>query len=60
MKCTYCQGEMKKGTVPFHIDREGAHVGFDEITAWVCSQCGDSCFEDNEVDAMQELIKAIA
>lgn len=59
MKCMYCQGEMKKGTVPFHTDRDGVHVSLDEIPAWVCSQCGESYFEGNEVDAMQVLIKAI-
>jgi YgiT-type zinc finger domain-containing protein len=52
---------MKKGTVPFHTDRCGVHVSFDEIPAWVCSQCRESYFEENEngVDAMQALIKAI-
>jgi YgiT-type zinc finger domain-containing protein len=59
MKCMYCQGEMKKGTAPFHIDREGVHVSLDKIPAWVCSQCGESYFEESEVDAMQALIKAI-
>ncbi len=59
MKCIYCQAEMKRGTVPFHIDRKGVHVSFDEIPAWVCSQCGESYFEENEVDSMQALVKAI-
>ncbi|NTW55014.1 MAG: YgiT-type zinc finger protein [Chlorobaculum sp.] len=59
MKCMYCQGEMKKGTVPFHTDRCGVHVSFDEIPAWVCSQCGESYFEEKEVDVIQELFKAV-
>jgi YgiT-type zinc finger domain-containing protein len=59
MKCMYCQGEMQKGTVPFLIDREGVYISLDEIPAWVCSQCGESSFEENEVDAMQALMKAI-
>ncbi len=59
MKCMYCQAEMKRSTVPFHIDRKGVHVSFDEIPAWVCPQCGESYFEENEVDSMQALVKAI-
>ena len=59
MKCMYCQAEMKRGTVPFHIDRKGIHVSFDEIPAWVCPQCGETYFEENEVDGMQALVKAI-
>lgn len=55
----YCQAEMKKSTVPFHIDRNGVHISFDEIPAWVCPQCGESYFEENEVDFMQALVKAV-
>ncbi|WP_236848150.1 YgiT-type zinc finger protein [Chlorobaculum limnaeum] len=50
---------MKKGTAPFHIDRDGVHVSLDEIPAWVCSQCGESYFEEKEVDVIQELVKAV-
>ncbi len=59
MKCMYCQGEMKRSTVPFHIDRKGVHVSLDKISAWVCSQCGESYFEESEVDSMQALVKAV-
>lgn len=59
MKCMYCQGEMKKGTAPFHLDRGGVHVSLDEIPAWVCTQCGESYFEETEIDSVQALVKAI-
>jgi YgiT-type zinc finger domain len=55
----YCQAEMKRGTVPFHIDRKGIHVSLDEIPAWVCPQCGETYFEEKEVDSMQALVKAV-
>ena len=55
----YCQAEMKRGTAPFHIDRKGIHVSLDEIPAWVCPQCGETYFEEKEVDSMQALFKAI-
>lgn len=59
MKCMYCQGEMKRGTTPFHIDRKGYHVVLDSVSAWVCEQCGEAYFEEKEVDAIQDLVKAI-
>jgi len=59
MNCMYCQAEMTKGTVSFHIDRKGIHIHLDEVPAWVCSQCGESCFEATEVDSMQALAKTV-
>ncbi len=59
MKCMCCRGEMVRGTAPFHIDRNGVHVRLDQDPAWVCTQCGESYFEDTEVDALQEIVRAV-
>ncbi len=59
MKCLYCQGSMTKGTAPFHIDRRGVHVTLEAVPAWVCSQCGEPYFEEQEVDAIQDLIDSV-
>jgi len=59
MKCIYCQGEMKRATAPFHIDRGGYHLQLDAIPAWVCSQCGESYFEEKEVETIQDLITSV-
>lgn len=59
MKCVHCQGEMKRGTAPFHIDRRGCHLMLDEVPAWVCGQCGQPYFEEKEVDAIQDLVKSV-
>jgi len=59
MKCMHCQGGMARGTAPFHIDRKDVHIGPDKVPAWVCTQCGEAYFEEGEVDAMQEIIKAV-
>jgi YgiT-type zinc finger domain-containing protein len=55
----YCQGEMVRGNAPFHIDRENIHVSFDKVPAWVCTQCGEPYFEETEVEAMQEIMRAV-
>ncbi len=50
---------MKRGTAPFHVDRNGCHVLLDAIPAWVCTQCGEAYFEGNEVDTIQDIIRSI-
>ncbi len=59
MKCTYCQGEMARGNAPFHIDRKDVHVSLDHVPAWVCTQCGEVYFEETEVNAVQNIIRAV-
>jgi YgiT-type zinc finger domain-containing protein len=55
----HCQGEMKRGTAPFHIDRQEYHLTLDAVPAWVCQQCGEVYFDEPEVDAIQEIIQAV-
>jgi len=59
MKCIHCQGTMQRGTAPFHIDRKGYHLMFDAIPAWVCTQCGEAYFDEAEVEAIQDVIRAV-
>jgi YgiT-type zinc finger domain-containing protein len=59
MTCMYCQGEMTRGTAPLHIDRKDCHLILDRVPAWICRQCGESYFEEKEVQGVQELIRAI-
>ena len=59
MKCIHCQGEMKRGVAPFHVDRKGCHLILDAVPAWVCEQCGEAYFEEKEVDAMQDMVQSV-
>ena len=59
MKCMYCKGSMVHGSSPFHIDRRDVHVSLDRVPAWVCTQCGEVYFEKAEVDAMQDIVRAV-
>ena len=59
MKCIHCKGQMKRGTTPFHVDRKGCHLVLDSVPAWVCQQCGETYFEEKEVDAIQDLIMSV-
>jgi len=59
MKCIHCKGKMERGTAPFHIDRKGYHLLVDALPAWVCAQCGEVYFEEDEVDAIQEVVRSL-
>lgn len=59
MKCMHCQGGMKKGFAPFHVDRNGYHLTLERIPAWVCRQCGEVFFEETEVDRIQDVLESL-
>ena len=59
MKCVHCQGVMRRGAAPLHIDRKGCHVTLDSVPAWLCEQCGEPFFEEREVAAIQDLLRSV-
>jgi YgiT-type zinc finger domain-containing protein len=59
MECIHCKGQMKRGTAPFGLDRNGYHVSWDAVPAWVCTQCGESFFEAREVDLIQNALREL-
>ena len=59
MDCVHCHGQMKQSSAPFHIDRNGYHLLFDTVPAWVCEQCGEAYFEEREINAMQRAIQGL-
>ena len=59
MECMYCKGRMERGTTPFSPDRNGYHVSWDAVPAWVCTQCGEAYFESREVDLIQKALRAL-
>ena len=50
---------MKIGFSPFHVNRKGYHLTLESVPAWVCLQCGESFFEEHEVDSLQEIIQTL-
>ena len=56
MNCIHCSGAMQRSKAPFNIDRNGYHLTIQEVPAWICGQCGESYFEEREVEAIQETI----
>ena len=59
MKCIHCQGEMEWSSAPFHVDKKGYHLTLEAVRAWVCTQCGEACFEAREVEEIQQVIRNV-
>ena len=59
MNCVHCQGRMQRSKAPFHVDRNGYHLRFSAVPAWVCDQCGEAYFETREIEAVQSAIKGL-
>ena len=59
MECMYCKGRMEKKTAPFSVDRNGYHIHWHALPAWVCTQCGEAYFEKEEVDTIQKVLRMI-
>ena len=59
MECFHCKGLMKKYKTPFSIDRNGYHISWEAIPAWVCTQCGESLLEENEAKHIQKALEQI-
>lgn len=48
---------MKKAKVGYSINRKDYHLYLEEVPAYVCLKCKEKLFEENEVEAIQRLIK---
>ncbi|HSE84153.1 MAG TPA: type II toxin-antitoxin system MqsA family antitoxin [Thermodesulfobacteriota bacterium] len=59
MKCMFCKGKMERKTAPFHIHRKGYNITFDEVPAWVCTQCGEVYFDEAEVESIQKVLQIL-
>lgn len=59
MECLLCKGRLEKRPVPFTLERNGYHVTWDAVPAWVCTQCGEPMFEERQVKLMQEALVSL-
>lgn len=57
MECFHCKGKMVRSGAPFSADRLGYHVSWESVPAWVCTQCGEALFEENEVNHIQKALQ---
>lgn len=59
MRCLRCQGVVRKGTAPVHVDRDGYKLAWEQVPAWVCTRCAMSYFEPQEVETVRKAVRAL-
>jgi len=59
MKCLYCNGEMERSESSYTINRQDYHLFLQHIPVYICRQCGEKYFGEEEVEAIQNLIKSL-
>ncbi len=59
MKCLYCNGEMEKSDSTYTINRKGYHLFLQHIPAYICSKCGEKYFGEEEIGAIQNLMRTL-
>jgi YgiT-type zinc finger domain-containing protein len=59
MECLYCKGVLEKKTISYTATRKRYHLIIDEVPAWVCEQCGEPLFDEETVDAIQEVLRGV-
>jgi len=59
MECLHCQGTLIRKKVGYTVNRKGYHLIIDDVPAWVCEQCGEPLFDEETVDAIQEMLSEL-
>lgn len=59
MRCLCCQGIVERSTAPVKIERGGCRLEWDAVPAWICTRCGQTYFERNEVERIDKAARAI-
>ncbi len=50
---------MKREKTTYTVNRHGYHLLIDDVPAWVCSQCREVYFEEEEVNTIQNMLKGV-
>lgn len=58
LKCMLCGGNLEKSAASYTVVRKGYHLFIERIPAYVCSRCGEKAFDEKEVAAIQNMLKA--
>jgi YgiT-type zinc finger domain-containing protein len=59
MKCLYCQAPVERTTTEVQVDRNGYHLSWQSVPAWVCTRCDQAYFESQEVDMVRRAVSAM-
>ncbi len=60
MRCLCCQGTVERSTTRVKLERSGCRLEWESVPAWICTRCGQSYFEPQEVERIQLASRALA
>ncbi|CAK8714720.1 MAG: YgiT-type zinc finger domain-containing protein [Candidatus Electronema aureum] len=55
MRCVFCGGPLRSGTVTFSYDDEEAYVLVEHVPADVCAHCGEKVYSPAVADMLMEI-----
>ncbi len=58
MKCQLCDGKYRKRLVPHTQYYRGELVVIDHVPALVCDKCGDTLYEPDTAERIEEIISS--
>lgn len=58
-ECFHCKGTLVRKKVSYTATRQGYYLIIDDVPAWVCEQCGEPLFDEETVDAIQDMLREI-
>lgn len=59
MKCLYCQAPVERATTEVDVDRNGYHLSWKNLQAWVCTRCHHAYFEPREVEMVRQALTSM-
>ncbi len=59
IECSFCKGKLIRKKVDYTASRRGYHLIIDNVSAWVCEQCGEPLFDEETVGVIQEMLSAV-
>jgi YgiT-type zinc finger domain-containing protein len=59
VECFYCKGNLVRKEISYTATRQGYHLIIDDVPAWVCEQCSEPLFDEQTVDVIQDMLRAV-
>jgi len=57
--CPCCKGTLVRRNASYTATRKGYHLIMDDVPAWMCEQCGETLFDEETVDTIQETLRQV-
>jgi len=59
MICFVCKGTVKDGFTTFTVDMGKCIVIVKNVPAFICDQCGDTCYSDETSGRLEEIVDSL-